>query len=71
MVTDPGIKITFVSWIHDYMKEVHMDLIFEIYLFILTVPLTAQYLAFYAILAIANIHVTRFNIFTLEMMRGE
>ncbi len=41
MVTDPGTKITSVSWIHGYLKEIPIDLISKIYLFISTIPLTA------------------------------
>lgn len=71
MITDPDTKITTVSWIHDYMEGTPVDLISKIYPFISTVPLIAQYLASRAILAIANVDVTRLNNLTLEMMRGK
>lgn len=53
------------------MEGTPADLISKIYPSISTISLTAQYLVSRAILAIANVDITRLNNFTLEMMRGE
>lgn len=71
IITDPDIKITNVPWTYDYMEKIPMDLISKIYLFIAIIPLTTQYLASCAILAVANIDVIWFNNLTLEIMRRE
>lgn len=71
MITDPDTKITTVSWIHGYIKEIPIDFISKIYSSILTISLTAQYLAFCAILAIANFDVTWLDNLTLEMIKEE
>lgn len=68
MITDPDTKITTISWIHGYIEEIPVDLISKIYS---SISLTAQYLAFCAILAIANFDVIWLNNLTLEMMRKE
>lgn len=71
MIIDPNTKITTVSWIYAYIEETSINLISKIYFSISTILLTTQYLASYAILAIANFDVIQLNNFTLEMMRGE
>lgn len=69
MITDPDTKITDVPWTHGYMKGTPVDLISKIYPFIATILLTIQYLTSCAILAVANVDVTRLNNLTFEMMR--
>lgn len=71
MITDPDTKITTISWIHGYIEEIPVDLISKIYSSISTISLTAQNLAFCAILAIANFNVTWLNNLILEMMKEE
>lgn len=71
MIIDPNTKITTVSWIYAYIEKTSVDLISKIYFSISTILLITQYLASYAILAIANFDVIQLNNFTLEMMKGE
>lgn len=53
------------------MKKTPTGLIFKIYFLISTILLTTQYLTSCAILAIANVDITRLNNLTLKIMRGE
>ena len=46
-----------------------MDLIFKLYLFILTILLTAQYLTSCTILAIANVDITWLNNLIFKIMK--